>query len=390
MPPQNSLEIALNAPESGSPKPVLTYAKHILSYLGGGTLISSGFGFTIYLVYCARIGYMPTLSANNYTDLFIALSVAGFAMVMFFTLVPFIPGLLLLTGGGRAHETGPSGLHKWFNGTFLLSTALAGLSGFTFEYVRVRARAGHPASLTFFVSLLIIAAVVSLGSAVLLFLLERRLANQSSSWTDHVGRGAHALGASIAGLGIAFVYGPIVFWMANWAKTELWLQVMFAIFLLELISIGNLAVAGAKDRKARSAAIAIVGTFAVIACACLFTQFSDRLLNQFGLGGIGPVEIVVREQDLSRVPASVRDTLDVRPDATTRPNTFAIRGLYIVLRVGDELRVGVTKNPAEAKTPTNEIVSAWSIPASAVMAWRPISLADLDLPDPASKRKSEQ
>lgn len=379
MPSAEPFDLSTPAP---APTPSgIAVAKYALSYLGGGTLITSGFGFTIYLFYCTRIGYMPTLSVRNYTDLFVGLSVAGFATVLFFALVPFIPGLLLWLGGGQAHKATGNRDYRIAVVGLMLTTAAAGLAGFAYEYAKVQAAAGLPVTGTWIFGSLALACVAGMTTVVFLVRLERQLMNGSRSALDVFNSAVFSFGATVALVGLVFAYGPIVFWMSKSVGTELPARILFAAFVFELIAFGNLATAEARNPKARRAAVAFIALFALVGCTSLFSQFADRLLNQFGIGGIGPIEMVVREQDVSRVPASVRESLDVRPDATTRPNTFAIRGLYVVLRVGDELRIGITKDPRKEKSPTNPIVSSWSIPASAVLSWRQIEWADIDFPE---------
>jgi hypothetical protein len=101
-------------------------------------------------------------------------------------------------------------------------------------------------------------------------------------------------------------------------------------------------------------------------------------MSQFGFGSVGPVEVIVSEHDLHWFPVSVRSSLVIAPEEPLTSNWedrpkeryYSIKGAYVVLRVGKELRLGLPGNRDGKAKHQNPFSTCWSIPDADRVTWR--------------------
>lgn len=400
----------LSAPIPGSNSPIWNTLKEWLTSIflpltGGSTILGSLLGFIIYLVYCHRVAYMPALSISKYADLFFSLTLAGSIFFVCVALVPFLPGCLLFLTVPRDFSKNSAlakELTAYAAGGMVISSLFFGYLGLAIEAIR----SGQPSPVRDFLNtfppwilVLLTLGVTLLPIVAILYAYQRsamgRSIKRKLAKSQAVGGKFSAMqqrianvrrlvpaemtvelvvfvsGATILSGYLMFHYAPLMGQMAHSLEGGNPTRWIFPAIMIGVIGLGNYIIGSAREVALRRSLPYIIGFYFLVCTILLSGPTSERLMKRFGLGAIGPIELTVLDKDLNRIPAEIRETLDTQSDLTT--GTFAVKGLYLVLRIGDDFRWGILRDPSSPHSEANPITSAWNMPQSVILTWRVIS-----------------
>jgi hypothetical protein len=178
-------------------------------------------------------------------------------------------------------------------------------------------------------------------------------------------------------------YGPLLVRIGDEYKGMTDFSDLNVMFPIALILIGNLAISEARQFKDRRIFSCLTGVYGLICLVSLFGFVSQISMRQFEFGSVGPVELIVSEQDLHWFPTSVRSSLQIKPEEWSSANWedrqkdryYSVQGAYIVLRVGKELRLGFPRERNPEARHRSPFRMCWSIPDADHITWRVIEPA---------------
>lgn len=387
-PPQSTSE---KAPLGAQYEKVKSFLSELLFPLSGGSaVIGAGLGYLAYVVYCARINYMPSLDIQENLGLFLGLTLLGITIIPLVILLPFLPGILLqlLLSPNRNGEEpfSPRAIKRTALWLFLPSFLFALGASWVDALEKGETDVRLPNTEWMMSAIMIWALIVPVAAAI--YYAARDKYRGQGFWEgaiQSIKASFPVFLTSIASAVIMSGYVPIIKLMGGPTGADGFSLrfIFFLIFTVVLISTGNAMLAGARHRKEFTATALVIGTYFVFSFFLTVGPMSGVLMNKLGRGNLGPIEITVAEADLSRIPQDIRDELDTRSDLTT--HTYAVRGLYLQLHIGSEFRVGVPREIQKQKSRHNPITSSWSIPETAILTWRTIDFFQIQFPKEGEK-----
>lgn len=368
--------------------------RYILPATGGSIAVGSIAGFVFYLIYCARIDYLPSLSFGGFSDLFACLTVAGLLLIVSAVIAPFLPGIFFHLAQ-RGTITYQRYEHEIFFPWFVCGAVVGGELGLFAQTVMRGSYEVNPSFgpliWVFVTVFLLIVATYGLGRFTFEWLNVTVYAPRDVGELAHRMRGvlsSHRLLPAAFGAVTMASYAPFLVAMTASVTDFVVLQMAIAVLPIVLASLGNTLIATASGVAVVRAAMVVGAGYGGLCLMLLSGPTSDALMSQVGMRTYEPIEIRVSESDLFRIPGTVRRTLETQAELTTTPHTYAIRGLYLVLRIGGEFRIGVPRDMQQRRSDDNPVASSWTIPESAVITWRKIAFEEIAFPKQGERAPS--